>query len=197
MNVDKIAEVPVLEQGSGLQDEKKSELVKILLNEVDFTGCAIWGHGTTDRAIAEKILEEGILVNPGYSLTEIASPMTSAETSEMKAEEVIDQAYAWKHKRAKYVVLISIPDGARMNNVVESATKDGKNRTHLPPRFIRGYVNALDGVFISNPSFEKNSEPTRGLFPNTVRLPIPKRDRADTNVQVVASDDSDIPEIWK
>ena len=81
------------------QEEVIAELVK---HECMEKNHSLLGHGTLGKDIAEKILRDGIMVNPAYALWSIAKPL-----SENAAEAAKDICH-WGHKNAKFIIVLSL-----------------------------------------------------------------------------------------
>lgn len=140
---------------------KKEALKGELKNKLPLKDHVICGHGTLDKATAEKILREGIVVHGGYDFFNIAIPLTDQEDSDTgNVNKIVNEAFNWRHKNAKYVVLIAIPFGFRRDEVTELITIDEKDRTRIPQRFIVGFIDANEGKFIVNEKFIPNPQAT-------------------------------------
>jgi hypothetical protein len=118
-------------------------------------GHGVGGHGTPDRVTAEKILAEGIQVNPNYMLGNIAAalPLDSTEA----AKEICH----WQHKSSKFIVILSIPDTLRERQLIERIWDEQKNnhRAKIAPRFIKGYFDVEQQTFVQNPLYESAPAP--------------------------------------
>lgn len=153
------------EQGTEVPQDVEDPRVKGLVRDIemrlaDSGDVTIWGHGTS-REIAERILEEGIEASPSYSLTEIALPITRADTPlQQQGESLVTSCLQWPHRDSKAVVLLSVPHALRRHQIVESIERGGQERHHIPPRFIVGYIDAVDCIFVPNPLHERNPAPT-------------------------------------
>ncbi len=148
-----------------MNKETESELIRNLTGQIESElqdGTAIWGHGTLSREQADNILAEGILANPAYGLSEIAFPITdSTITKGENANHIVEQALNWPHKDAKFLVLVNFPPGiTSMMKLKEFVNINGHERTHIPTRFLRGYIDAMNLSFVKNPNFQKDAPPT-------------------------------------
>jgi len=161
------------------------------MEKVLIDGHTVWGHGTTDKQIADAILDSGIVVNPGYGLLEIATPLSSSDRSKNdNAQTILNSVNNWGHKNSKFVVMVEMPNGYRKEQLTESSVdeRSGRERTRLPSRFIKGYVDVLNFSFIENPKFEVKAAPTAvpapagiraGKLEQIVPLPTTAHDSAD------------------
>lgn len=176
-------------------DATYESLVTEIEREVISLGCSIWGHGTSSREIAEKILKEGILASPNYSLTEIASPVnTVSKPPHEQAQELVDFTSAWPHRDATAVVLIALPDGFRPHQIVEEIDSEGRIQHRVPERFLVGLLDASTLEFIKNPRFEQFPQPTTvnpSEFPQGIRW----NRKANSHVTPTEVGDSD-PDSW-
>ena len=143
----------------------ETELQKQLLENIELKflieGHSVWGHGTPTKELADDILTKGIVVNPAYSLTEIGIPLTdSIKSNGENAQAVFNSAMSWPHKGHKFIVIIEIPDGLRKSQLTEIVTINGRDRTRLPSRFIKGYIDALNLSIVENPQFQQKAPAT-------------------------------------
>ncbi len=141
--------------------EMKNGLLQDIEKRLLIEGHSVWGHGTPVKELADDILKNGIIVNPAYSLTEMAIPLTdSTKGKNENAQEIFNKSMSWPHKEHKFVVVIEIPNGLRKQQLTETINVNGKNRTRLPSRFIKGYIDALNLSVVENPGFKPNAEAT-------------------------------------
>lgn len=177
-------------------EDSQKDIFDDLLEVLPLSDHVIWGHGTLASSVGDKILVEGIDSNPGYDLFNIATPLSSNElTASENISHILKESYEWKHKNAKFIVLLAVPFGIRPNNVVERIEKEGKDRTHLPSRFIIGYIDAQNKTFIQNPNFIANANPTEGLIKPVALKVTSQLERPAPNVSV-QSEDGDIDDVW-
>ncbi len=146
--------------------ELKNNLIKEIEAELQ-DKTAVWGHGTTTKEQADSILEEGVLASPLHGLSEIASPLTDSEKSiSENANYIVDEALHWPHKNAPFVILVNFPQGiTSMLKLKEIIKIKDQERTRIPSRFLRGYIDSLNLTFVRNPKFEKDAHPTDYSFP--------------------------------
>jgi hypothetical protein len=148
------------------ENELKNKLLQNIEQELIIEGHSAWGHGTPTKELADKILKNGIVVNPAYSLTEIGVPLTdSTKSNNENAQGVLNSALSWPHKGHKFIVIIEIPHGLRKQQLTETVTVDGRERTRLPNRFIKGYIDVLDLLVVENPQFQLNAHATENEVP--------------------------------
>src|SRR6185295_7683217 len=122
------------------ETELKNQLIESIEQKLLIENHSAWGHGTPTKELADDILKNGVIVNPAYSLTEIGVPLTdSTKKNSDNAQAIFNSAMAWPHKNHKFVVIIEIPHGLRKSQITETITIEGKERTRLPNRFIKGY----------------------------------------------------------
>lgn len=175
--------------------EPTGQLTKELAEQLPWGDHAIWGHGTASAEVAEKILQEGIRASRNFTLLEIATPVGSGseDPADKNAEALVDQSLHWPHKSAKQIVLLGIPNGYRETQVREDIQDESGEHVVIPPRFIAGYIDALNLKFVSNPEFEVNAAPTTEQTQQTERI------RQRTGPVVIPTPlETDVPdsEIW-
>jgi hypothetical protein len=153
--------------------EFSSELQTNLLREIErkilLANHVVWGHGALTKEQADNILQKGITGNIAYGLTEMAIPLSSSEkTDEENSNAILGQVNHWPHKDAKYVVLIEIPFGLYRSQITEIFfdTEHGRERSRIPNRFIKGYIDVLNNKLVENLAFQPNAQPTLSTKPD-------------------------------
>lgn len=181
-----------------IENEIRKELVKQIEEEVTLDKNPVWGHGTTSAETAEKILEEGIVVSKNFGIQEMAYPITdNSKSPEENANNIVERSLTWQHKDSKFLVLISIPETInRKEELTEDIALDtGQEKRRLPARFIKGYIDALNLKFVSNPKYEANGEPTKQELIST-ELPKPKQGAKIEIPQAAESESGNTGDVW-
>ena len=126
-------------------------------------GHVVWGHGTSSKELADRILENGITGNEAYGLMEMAIPLSDPDkTKSDNSQLIVNSLNNWPHKNCKYVIIVEIPQGHRAAQVTETFfdEKLERERSRLPSRFVKGYVNVSNYKLVENSLFQENAAPT-------------------------------------
>lgn len=111
------------------------------------------GHGTR-LEVAAKIVAEGLeMKSPALQTT-----LIGIEGSDEGVRKILN----WEHNQAKGIIIVMIPKdlpAVSQEQLLESVERQDAqfgNHWRLPPRFIKGYINAETKTFVPNPAFEES-----------------------------------------
>lgn len=142
-------------------EEEIKPLIKDLEELLNGAKGSIWGHGTPSKEVAEKINAEGIIGNEGYTLDNIAIPLSdNAKTSGENAQNIALQSLRWPHKDAKYISLLHVPDGFRNMDMIEDIEVEGRARKRVNKEKIIGFIDTLNLALVRNTDFNPESKPS-------------------------------------
>ena len=126
-------------------------------------------HGT-DVAVAQKILEQGLLAPTKHLASTALNVFDPSKSYEDQDDSAFQKMLAWPHRGYKGLVVIMIPKPAEgegagseyVNSIFEELPQEkkinlgvqGVDRSYvIPPQFIKGYIDAENFTFVENPSF--------------------------------------------
>lgn len=115
------------------------------------------GHGTVTAETAASILEDGIFMSKHFELTETVVPLSK---DVQKLQLAVEN---WKHKFAQYIVILEIPDSYKPYDIMERGSYKkfhSGEMSHIPSRFVKGYLDIAKKTFIPNSRFEANPAKT-------------------------------------
>ncbi len=113
------------------------------------------GHGTS-LEIADEILKKGIRVNQNYSLDRIFYWPQLNPSSDLQQE-----LENWPHKHSQAIIIVSVPKtNFNYADTVLGEIEDKKfgKRAFVDPKFIRGYYNTEQHLFVDNPIWQQNPD---------------------------------------